>query len=271
MTERWDPLLERERLGRPLAGALFMHAALASMAFAYSWLAARNILRFGDPNALPGGAVPINVVKSIPLAPAQSVIDNPVANDSRFSIPTPPQAQPQPQTKAAEPDPAAIPLPGPQAKKPRRELRAAERLFRPYVPERDNQLYSIRGMGVNTPSYTGLASDSFGVGVGAGTGTPFGSRYGWYVETLQRRLGEQWQRELLQVDPRIRIAPRTVVSFEILRDGSLRGIKVTQPSGSPAIDYAAQRAVQNANPVAPLPTDLGKSSVTTEVWFQLKR
>ncbi len=61
------------------------------------------------------------------------------------------------------------------------------------------------------------------------------------------------------------------MTFEILRDGSLRSIRVTESSGNPSIDYAAQRAVVNSNPVPALPSDLGRSSITIEVWFQLKR
>ena len=271
MTEHFDPLAERERLGGPFVGALAMHAMLFSSTLLYSWIAARNQLSFGDPNALPGGAVPINIVKNIQLAPAQAVVTNPVANDSRFSVPTPLPEKDKAQSKVADPEPDAVALPGPKAKKAAREPRVPERKFRPYVPERDNQLYAQKGMGVNTPSYSGLQPDSFGVGIGIGPGTPFGARYGWYVEALQRRIGEAWQKELLQVDARIRTAPRTVVFFEIQRDGSLRNIKVSQSSGNSSIDYAAQRAVVNANPVPALPSDLGRSAVSTEVWFQLKR
>jgi protein TonB len=129
----------------------------------------------------------------------------------------------------------------------------------------------MKGMGVNTPSYSGLQPDSFGIGIGFGAGSPFGAHHGWYIEALQRRIGEAWQRELMQVDLRIRTAPRTVVFFEIQRDGSLRNIRVAQSSGNSSVDYAALRAVTNSNPVPALPSDVGKSSVSTEVSFLLKR
>jgi protein TonB len=271
MTTHFDPLAERERLGRPFVSSVLMHGFLFSSLFLYSWIAARNRISLGDPNALPGGAVPINIVKNIQLAPAQTVVANPVANDSRASVPTPPPEQGKAQPKTAESEPDAIALPGPKAKKAVRLPREPERKFRPYVPARDNQLYAAKGMGVNTPSYSGLQPNVIGVGIGVGAGSPFGAQHGWYLEALQRRIGESWQRELRQVDLRIRTAPKTVVFFEILRDGSLRGIRVTQSSGNSSIDYAAQRSVMNSNPVPPLPSDLGKSSVSTEVWFELKR
>jgi TonB family protein len=243
-----------------------------TLAVSWSWLAARNQVRLGDPNARPGGAVPINIVRGIPLAPAQTSVINPVANDSRSAVPSPP---PEPKAKATpkvEEAPDAIPLPSPKAKTPKAPARKApEKKFRPYVPERDNQLYSQKGMGVNTPSYTGLQPDAFGVGIGVGPGTPFGAGHAWYVEALQRRIGEQWQKELARVGPEVRTAPRSVVTFEILRDGSLRNIRVRQPSGVSAVDFAAQRAVINSNPVPALPSGLNRSSITIEVSFELRR
>ncbi|MBI3666024.1 MAG: TonB family protein [Acidobacteria bacterium] len=271
MTAHLDPLAVQERLRKPFLSAVALHVFFFSLTFFYSWALMKSPIRFGDPNAMMGGVVPLNIVRNIPLAPAQTVIQNPVASDTRSSVPPPPpgKAQAQPQEKV-EAEAEAIPIPGPKVNKPS-ERKPAIRRFRPYVPDRDNQLYSVTGMGVNTPSYSGIQPERFGVGIGAGPGNPFGSRYGWYAEALQRRIGEQWQKELAQVDPRVRTGPRTVVFFEILRDGSLRNVRLTQSSGNPSLDYAALRAVTNASPLPQLPSDLGRSSVTTEVWFQLKR
>ncbi len=269
MTTHWDPLTEREALGRPLLGSVTLHVSVALLAVGYTWLMTRYQVRLGDPNALAGGAVPINIVRGIPLLPAQSVIENPLASDTRSAVPAAPPETAKAQEKVEEAD-DAISIPGRTKKAaPKRE---PDRKFRPYVPERDNQLYASRGPGVNTPTYTGLQPDaSTGVGIGTGSGTPFGNLYSWYAEALQRRIGEQWQRELQQVDPRVRVAQRTVVVFDILRDGRLQSIRLTQSCGNPAVDFAAQRAVQNANPVPELPRGLGRSSVSIEVWFQVRR
>ena len=268
MSAHYDPLGEREGLRKPFLGSLAMHAGLLSASFLYSWLLAHNQIRFGDPNAMPGGSVPINIVRGIPLLPAQTAVENPVASDTRSSVPAPPPEKAKPQEKV-EAEEGAIPLPGKTAK--RSERQAPQRKFRPYVPDRDNQLYSMKGMGVNTPSYTGQQPDAFGAGVGIGSGSPFGAYYGWYAEALQRKIGEQWQRELTQLDPQIRTPPRTVLFFEIQRDGSLASIKLMQSSGNPAVDYAALRAVKNSSPAPALPSGLAKNYVSTEIWFQVKR
>ena len=269
MSAYLDPLAQSESLRRPFLGSVMVHACVLTLAVSWSWLAARNRISLGDPNATPGGAIPINIVRGIPLAPAQTVVPNPVANDSRSAVPLPPPEAKGKATPKAEEAPDAIPLPGPKSKQAQK--RVPDRKFRPYVPERDNQLYASKGMGVNTSSFTGLQPDAFGVGIGVGAGTAFGAGYGWYVEALQRRVGEQWQRELLQVGAEVRTAPRSVVSFEIQRDGSLRAIRLSQSSGVSAVDFAALRAVTNANPVPALPAGMNRSSVTIEVWFELKR
>lgn len=267
MTTAYDTLAERTSLWRPFCGSLTLHVSLGVTMLFYGWMLARNKIRFGDPTAVPGGVVPINITSSLPLAPAQTVFQNPVASPIRSAVPTPPPDAPREQERVEAVE-AAVPLPGAKTR-PRQEQ--VPRRFRAYVPDRDNQLYSLAAPGVNTPSYGSPTQAAFGVGIGVGAGSPFGARYAWYAEALQRRIGEQWNKELLSVDSGLRTAPRTVVFFEILRDGTLRNISISQSSGNQSVDYTALRAVTNANPVPPLPADLGRASVSTEIWFQLKR
>ncbi len=270
MTRHLDVLEQRESLRLPFLESLGVHLLVLGYAAFYSWMVVHNRVQFGNPDAMAGGAVPINIVNSIPMAPAQTVSENPVANDTRSSVPAPPPEKAKSREPVEQADETAVPLP--TAKTPKASKRQApEKKFRPYVPSRDNQLYAMKGMGVNTPTYSGLQSENFGVGVGVGAGSPFGAYFGWYAEALQRRIGEQLQKELMQLDQRISSVPRTVVFFEIQRDGSLRNIRLVQSSGNPAVDYAALRAVNESNPVPPLPSGLAKNYVSTEVWFQIKR
>jgi TonB family protein len=269
MTARLDPLEKQESLRGPFLGSLLMHLLVFSFSFLYSWYLAHNRIQFGEANAVPGGAVPVNIVKGLPMPPAQTEVENPVANDTHSSVPAPPAEKAGRQQERVEPEEKAIPLPGKAKKAAPRQTPL--RKFRPYVPDRDNQLFASKGMGVNTQSYSGLQSESFGTGVGIGSGSPFGAYYGWYAEALQRRIGEQWQKELTQLDQRIRTPPRTVVFFEIQRDGSLHNIRLVQSSGNSAVDFAALRAVKNSDPVPPLPSGLAKSYVSTEVWFEIRR
>jgi protein TonB len=268
MNGHHDLLAQRESLRLPFVESFLAHAAIFGYAIFYSFVLMHNRVHFGSESAVPGGAVPINIVGNIPLAPAQTAFENPVANNTHSSVPTPPPTQAKAQAKVAEPEEDAIALPG-KAKKAAQ--RVQDKKFRPYVPDRDNQLYAMKGMGVNTPSYGAPQQNAFGMGVGIGSGSPFGAYFGWYAEALQRRIGEQWQKELTQLDQGISNPPRTVVFFEIQRDGSLRNIRISQSSGNPAVDFAAMRAINQSNPVPPLPNGLAKNYVSTEVWFQIKR
>ena len=268
MTARADPLAIQDSLRRPFLGSVAAHAGLSLLVLGYSLILARHPLRLGDPNAVGGGAVPIDLVRNIPLPPAQALLENPVANPTRSAVPPPPPEKARPQDRA---DTAEQAIPLPSAREKKAERRVPEKKFRPYVPERDNQLFASQGLGVNTPSYTGLPAEGMGMGVGIGSGSPFGAYYGWYAEALQRRIGAQWQRELAQTPAGVQAASRAVVVFEIQRDGSLRNISLRQSSGTSAVDYAALRAVTNSNPAPALPSGLAKNYVTTEVWFQMRR
>jgi TonB family protein len=70
----------------------------------------------------------------------------------------------------------------------------------------------------------------------------------WYLDTIQRRIAEQW------VKPSIEGVPAdAVVYFRIRRDGKITDVEVRQSSGDSVYDRAAQRAVTSASPMPPLP------------------
>ena len=81
-------------------------------------------------------------------------------------------------------------------------------------------------------------------GVGGGD---FGSRFSWYVEAVQRRISSNWLQST--IDPNVAAAPRVVVTFTILRDGSVTNIQVTQRSNNYSVDTSAVRAVQDSSPL----------------------
>jgi protein TonB len=106
-------------------------------------------------------------------------------------------------------------------------------------------------------------------GIGVGTGSPFGSRFGYYVDLLRQRVGEKWR--TTDVDPRVQTAPPVVVTFTIHRNGSVSGVRIAQRSGNAVLDTSAQRAIYDAAPLPPLPAGFERDSATIEFWFQLRR
>jgi TonB family protein len=75
-------------------------------------------------------------------------------------------------------------------------------------------------------------------------------QFAWYRDSITAAFRSQWRRPILsgQAEP---IEVR--LSFEILRDGSVRDLRVDQSSGLAIFDRAALRAVTDAAPLPPLP------------------
>ncbi len=74
--------------------------------------------------------------------------------------------------------------------------------------------------------------------------------FAWYRSAVTAALYGRWRRPLLE---RQIETIEVQVSFEILRDGSVRGLRIVQSSGVPTLDRTALRAVSDADPLPPLP------------------
>jgi len=88
---------------------------------------------------------------------------------------------------------------------------------------------------------------------------------------LRDQVARNWRTS--DLDPRLRSAPPVVVTFTIRRDGSVAAgsVKITQRSGNPALDYSAQRAILDAVPFQPLPSQFQRNEAEIEFWFELRR
>ena len=70
---------------------------------------------------------------------------------------------------------------------------------------------------------------------------------------------------------RVQTAPEVIATFELLRDGRVRNLKIVQTSGVSALDYSVQRAILEASPFPPIPAGFDRDSARVEFWFELKR
>jgi TonB family protein len=104
---------------------------------------------------------------------------------------------------------------------------------------------------------------------GGGGGGDFAGRFPLYVEAVRNRISSNWLQST--VDPSVRFAPRAVVTFQILRDGRVANIQILRSSGNSSVDLSAVRAIQNSNPLAPLPSEYSGSNINVEFWFDFKR
>lgn len=251
-----------DSLKRPLVGSVALHISVFA---AVVWLSVMSGRRefWGDRNPGGGSAMVVNVVGQVPL-PSRGGIVNPVANDTKSEVPEPkPEKVAKPEVKAPEPN--AIEIPSRTApKKPSRKA-ASTNKYREKQVDRPNQLYSQTGQALVSP----LIGQAGAGGVGVGLGSPFGNRFGYYVDLIRQKVAQKWRTG--DVDPRIRSAPPAIVTFWIRRDGSVTGVRIEQTSGNMALDLSAQRAIADAAPFPPLPAGYDKNEVSIEFWFELKR
>ncbi|HLX42788.1 MAG TPA: cell envelope integrity protein TolA [Bryobacteraceae bacterium] len=260
MTQHADILDTQESMSGAFWGAVTLHLALAGSFVAYTWVG-NHTDSFGDPNA-GGTAVGIEAVNSIPI-PHQGQ-QNPLANDSKSTTPQTPQKEER--AKVEKPPPDAVALKLKQDKKKPAEQTSKKQMFRPYDQLQKNQLTTSNAPQVSTPMY----SQSTGSGrIGAGANTTLGSRFGAYAEQIQRLVAQNWRTG--DVDPNIGNGPIVIATFDLMRDGSVRNLRLLQASGFPSLDLSVRRAISDASPFPPLPVAFDKDYAKVEFNFELKR
>jgi protein TonB len=260
MASHVDILDQPDRLSGWLMGSLAMHLSIAGALAWYMFVGPGKTFKIGSPNPGGFGSVAVNPVARIPL-PSNAGPQNPVANDTKSMVPTPPpkpKAQPKPQAK--QPDLNAIPLKSRMAKQSKPTY-AAENKFREKQKDLPNQVYSNSGQALSNPMYAVKGGGQLGVG----ENSPFGTQFGWYAERLIDQVGQHWNQAGL--DPRSRAAS---VVFTIHRDGTVTGVRLSMSSGNMGMDLSAQRAVMDAAPFPPLPPGFPKSDATVELKFVLQ-
>ena len=115
------------------------------------------------------GSVLVNPIASINL-PGRTGPVNPVANDTKSAVPTPPVVKPKPVPQEKAPDPKAIELPSPNAARKPSVAAAPPDKFRAQQKDVENQIYTPGGQRANSPQYQTQGGGGVGVGTGSGAG-----------------------------------------------------------------------------------------------------
>lgn len=113
----------------------------------------------------------------------------------------------------------------------------------------------------------GGGAGNMSVQAGQGGGD-FALKYPWYVESVIRRINQNWEQS--SIDPAVRAVhqAKTVVTFRIFRDGSVRNISMSQSSGNLSMDNSARRALDGIQ-FGPLPYDFNGDHVDVTFDFDL--
>ena len=180
----------------------------------------------------------------------------------------PPDPQP---VKAAEPEPvkAAEPAPAapPRVLKPPTEAPKPDALPEPEsrrrAPRRETQSAAPPAPKA-TPAAGASATPGLEFGP-PGPGVPDGTDSGgdWYLAGVQQKIWMLWNQQI-----KSGFDHPVGVTFTILADGKVADVRVTQPSGAALLDMAAQRAILNAAPFAPLPREYDTNRKTIQAIFR---
>ncbi len=254
----------RESLRGTVLTSLVLHVSLFAAILGYSRIGPRLGTPWGM-NGEPGDSVRVNTVASLPGIPLPSPMistPNTVATENPGLYQTEPEPKPQPTPQAEE-----IPK-FKDAVKPEKPERINKRIQPKVQPELPDNAIPFGAGGPPAQNYTQFSKGSgdFGMNFGA---TGFGERYAWYVTALRNRISNNWL--LSTVSPNLMSAPRVFVTFDILRDGTINGVQITQSSGIPEVDRSAVRAVVASSPVNPLPPDYSGNRLTVKFYFDFRR
>jgi len=81
----------------------------------------------------------------------------------------------------------------------------------------------------------------------------FGSRFGWYVDAINRKVSQNWNK--FEVDSHTPKGTATQIYFQVNSQGMPSHFKINTPSGSPTLDQSCLRSTQRVDTFGPLPRD----------------
>jgi TonB family protein len=236
--------------------SIIMHASVALVIAVSAFIQFRQTRWGGIGGDLGGTKVSLVPAAGIPM-PKEAVVPESKAVDPTQGLhKEEPPKPPEPKTDAAK-----IPA---FTKEKQLPPSPKSRTLENKKPPPDNAV--PYGKGGNPDLPTGYSqtpgSGSSGVTVPGAGGADFAARYGWYIAAAKRRVAPNWN--TLFLDPSVRNS-RTlhcVISFTIMKDGSVKNLRISQSSGNSSWDTSGLRAIQSSSPFPPLPNDWSAPDVS---------
>ena len=209
-----------------------------------------------------GGAIGIEAVSAIPIP--RSGMANPVAHDTESQVPQQP-TKPVERVQKEKESPNAVALKMKQRKR-LVDVASERQRFRPFKELDPNQVTATEAPQVSNPLFAATPGSGR---IGTGANTTLGTRFGGYASQIQQLIAQKWRTG--DVDARVQTAPEVIATFELMRDGRVRNLKIVQTSGVSTLDYSVQRAILEASPFPPIPAGFDRDSARVEFWFELRR
>ena len=185
------------------------------------------------------------------------------------------KAEPQPpKPKEITPPPDEKPIPQFKKEKAPHYITRPSRVLEDTTPPPTNAVPYGQGGAPSIPyssfSMTdGKSQGGMGFSGTGGAGGDFAGRFPSYVDGVRNKISLNWQQ--YTIDQSVRWAPRAVFTFQILRDGTVTNVQMTQSSGNRTVDDSARRALLSSSPMSALPSGYPGSSVSVEFYFDFRR
>lgn len=254
-----------QSLKKPLVWSIGFHLALFG-SLAVSTIFSNRGDSWGGPGG--GGSVSVGLVGQLPgvnLPRPEAVTTSRVVDTSKGLY----KSEPPPKTKEIETDAQKIPE-FTKEKAPHYITRPSKILEDKTPPPANAVPYGQGGspaLPYSTFAMNGATQG--GMGFSGPGGGDFSGRFPAYVDAVRNRISGNWMQST--VDPTVNWAPRALFTFQILRDGTVTNVQMTQSSGNRSVDGSALRAILNSSPMSGLPSNYSGSSVTVEFWFEFHR
>jgi TonB family protein len=254
-----------DNLKKPLVWSLGFHMVLFGSLGVSTLLSHR-----GENWGGAGGdnAVTVGLVAKLPgimLPRPEAVTTSRVVDETKGLY----KSEPPPKPKEIAPDTKAIP----QFKKEKTPhyITHPSRVLEDPTPPPPNAVPYGQGGSPALPysNFTVGGATQGGMGFSGPGGGDFTGRFPAYVDAVRNRISSNWLQST--VDPSVRWAPRSMYTFQILRDGTVTNVQMTTSSGNRSVDNSALRAILNSSPVSPLPSNYSGNIVTVEFWFEFRR
>jgi protein TonB len=244
-------------IGSPFAMSTLMHGLIVGLLIGYGYI--HNLFHQSEwgANAFQQGAIQATLVSTaaLPLPQDHPPTDNVLATET-------PSVAPALEEQKTEPIPLpdAVPIPEkPQPPPPKPEPKPLPKAppQRQPPPKPQNKATYGEAAPANVPRAT--AANNTANSPIAQTGGDFGSRFGWYVDVIKRKVAQDWY--LQEVDPSTPVGATVFVQFTVARDGSPGNISLATPSSSPSLNSSCLHAVQRVDTFGPLPAGYNESSL----------
>jgi len=212
-----------------------------------------------------------------------SVPPEPAPTEEPEPTPTPPTPEPRPTPKTEPiPNPETKPLPTPQPeiqKKHQVKVSTTKKKVSISTATPENKTASPKSTAPAGPTASDIknrlasklpAEQGGGGGDGAGNaGRPDGvaDDFSWYRALIKQSIQSAWKKPPIPAGEKI----YTEVEIKIAFDGSVTFIKLSRPSGDPAMDASVEQAVRSTPRLPkPLPPGLGSPDYIVIIQFKLE-